>query len=113
MTDSTDCLFCKIVDGDILAEKVFENENVVAFKDISPQAPTHLLFIPKEHVVCVSETTDHRVFANVLGAMQTFTVEQGIKDFRVAINNGAGAGQTVFHLHLHLLAGREFSWPPG
>ncbi len=113
MSDPTECLFCKIVAGDIPAENVFENEKVLAFKDISPQAPTHVLFIPKKHVVCVSQTTDHTVFSDVLGAIQTFSVEHGIKDFRVAINNGAGAGQTVFHLHMHLLAGRELQWPPG
>ncbi len=111
-----DCLFCKIVAGDIPADKVYEDEHVLAFKDLSPQAPTHVLLIPKEHVVSVGELGEgqRELAANLMLAVPKVASELGISEaFRTVANTGAGAGQSVFHLHLHLLAGRPLSWPPG
>ena len=108
-----DCLFCKIIDGQIPATRLFENEYTVAFADINPQAPTHILVIPKTHVAGISETTDDTVFAQTLATLREIARQRYLSDYRVVINNGAEAGQTVFHLHMHLLAGRPFAWPPG
>lgn len=108
-----DCIFCKIVAGDIPATKVYENEHVTVFPDINPQAPTHLLIIPNTHVISIAETEDPAIYAHCVSAAKAVAAENGLKDFRLAVNNGAGAGQSVFHLHFHLLAGRAFTWPPG
>ena len=111
-----DCLFCKIVAGDIPADKVYEDEHVLAFNDISPQAPTHVLLIPKEHVVSVGalEEGQRELAANLMLAVPKVAAKLGISEaFRTVANTGAEAGQSVFHLHLHLLAGRPLSWPPG
>lgn len=113
MSENADCLFCKIIAGEIPCDKVDETEHTLTFKDISPQAPTHLLVIPKAHVTCLQETDDSDIYAHVFSAVRDVTKKLGLKDFRVAVNNGAGAGQTVFHLHAHILAGRELQWPPG
>jgi diadenosine tetraphosphate (Ap4A) HIT family hydrolase len=110
----SDCVFCKIVAGEIPSKKVFENEHVLAFEDINPKAPTHILVIPKKHVENVS---DDRADAALLGEVvaQSASVARmlGLSDFRLVVNNGKEAGQLVFHLHLHLLAGRPMKWPPG
>lgn len=113
MSEHPDCLFCKIVSGQIPTDKVAEDEHAIVFKDISPQAPTHLLIIPKVHVTNVAEVTDPAVFSQVLAMAQKTAKSLGLENFRLAINNGAGAGQSVFHLHVHLLSGRTFHWPPG
>mgnify|MGYP005673278655 CR=1 FL=1 len=113
MTTDSECLFCKIVAGDIPATIRHQDEHITAFDDISPQAPTHILVIPNTHVVSLSETDDPEIYANVLLGIKEVAHKLGLKDFRVAINNGAGAGQTVFHLHAHLLSGRKLTWPPG
>ncbi|MGE0199973.1 MAG: histidine triad nucleotide-binding protein [Candidatus Melainabacteria bacterium] len=109
----SDCLFCKIVAGDIPAERVFENDHVLAFPDINPQAPTHWLVIPKTHVAGVAAVDDPGLFQHVMAGARQAAVTAGLSDYRLVINNGAGAGQTVFHWHVHLLGGRSFSWPPG
>lgn len=110
-----ECLFCGIVAGKIPSTKVHETDDLVAFKDLHPQAPTHVLLIPKKHVAGLSSLTPEHgeVAGKLLLAVGEVAKKLGLVDFRVAINNGAGAGQTVFHLHLHLLGGRPFSWPPG
>lgn len=110
-----DCIFCQIVAGKIPAQKVHETDHVLAFKDLHPQAPTHVLVIPKQHVAGLSSLgAEHaQLSGQVLLAVGEVAKKLGLSDFRVAINNGAGAGQSVFHLHLHLLGGRALSWPPG
>jgi len=109
----TDCLFCKIVARDIPAERVFENDHVLAFPDINPQAPTHWLVIPKAHVAGVAAVEEPAMFHQVMAGAQQAALKAGLTDYRLVTNNGAGAGQSVFHWHVHLLGGRAFSWPPG
>ena len=110
-----DCLFCKIVRKEIPAKIVAESPECVAFRDINPQAPTHVLVIPREHVASLNDATD----AAMIGRLALFAAEiakrEGISEagYRTVINTNAGAGQTVFHVHLHLLGGRKFRWPPG
>lgn len=111
-----DCLFCKIVAGEIPSKTVYEDENVLAFEDVSPQAPVHVLLIPKEHVVSVGalEEGQRELAASLMLAVPKVAKQLGISEaFRTVANTGAAAGQSVFHLHLHLLAGRPLSWPPG
>ena len=109
-----DCLFCKIVSGDIPANKVREDDGTVSFVDINPQAPVHLLVIPKTHVRDLAEAGAHpEVAAALLAGISATAREHGITDFRTVFNTGAAAQQTVFHVHAHLLAGRPFTWPPG
>ncbi|PCI36961.1 MAG: histidine triad nucleotide-binding protein [Elusimicrobia bacterium] len=112
---SADCIFCKIVSGEIPAEPIFEDEDVLAFKDLHPVAPTHVLVIPKRHIVGLGAATDDD--AAVLGKVQVaaakIAADLSLKDFRVVTNNGRAVGQSVFHIHYHLLAGRRMNWPPG
>ena len=109
-----DCLFCKIVAGEIPADVVHTSERVVAFRDINPQAPTHVLVIPKEHRPNAAATAaDAETTAELLTAAAAIAEADGHADYRLVFNTGAGAGQTVFHTHLHLLAGRPLTWPPG
>lgn len=114
---SDDCLFCKIVAGDIPAKVVYENDHVMAFNDINPQAPLHVLIIPKKHIATINdlEADDAQVVGEMYLAAKQIAADAGYADtgYRVAMNCGADAGQTVFHIHLHLLAGRPLSWPPG
>lgn len=113
----TDCLFCKIVSHEIAAKLVFENEHVVAFHDIRPQAPTHVLVIPKKHIERVDHATadDVPLLGEVLLGTKAVAAKLGLSagGFRVVFNNGEGVGQSVFHIHAHVLAGRPFAWPPG
>ncbi len=112
MTDS--CLFCRIVRGEIPAKIVREDEHTVAFRDIDPKAPTHILVIPREHVASLDEATDPAMVGRLSLAAAEIARAEGITGgYRTVINTGAGAGQTVFHLHLHLLGGRKLTWPPG
>ena len=112
MTDS--CLFCRIVRGEIPARIVREDEHTVAFRDIDPKAPTHILVIPKEHVASLDEATDATLVGRLSLAAAEIARSEGLTDgYRTVVNTGAGAGQTVFHLHLHLLGGRKLTWPPG
>ena len=112
-----DCLFCKIIKGEIPSKKVYEDELVYAFEDIAPAAPVHYLVIPKEHICCAKEITaeNSAVIAHIFEVIAKLAKEnETFKDgFRVVNNCGESAGQTVFHLHFHLLAGREFAWPAG
>ena len=102
-----DCLFCKIVAGDIPSTKVYEDEQILAFRDIAPAAPVHVLFIPKAHIAGVREITadNDAVVAHIFSVIPQVAKELGITDYRVVSNNGADAGQTVHHLHFHLLGG--------
>ena len=112
----SDCLFCKIIAGQIPAKKVYEDDQVFAFEDINPQAPTHVLIIPKRHIVGLKEAKPED--AEILGYLQLVAAKLGRErkieeGYRTVYNVGPGAGQSVFHIHLHLLAGRGLAWPPG
>ena len=114
---SSDCLFCKIVAGEIPADIVFETDKVIAFRDINPQAPTHVLIIPRKHIPTINDlqSGDADEIGHLFLAAKAIAVQEGIDDagYRVAMNCNEAAGQTVFHLHLHLLGGRQLAWPPG
>ena len=112
---SESCLFCRIVRKEIPATIVFENEHVVAFRDIDPKAPTHILVVPRTHVATLDDATDARVLGEVVLAAAAIARAEGLVDggYRTVMNCGAGAGQSVFHIHLHLLGGRKLAWPPG
>jgi histidine triad (HIT) family protein len=112
-----DCLFCKIVSGDVPATVVRESARTLAFRDINPQAPTHVLVIPKEHhptAVGLAES-DADLLAEIVREAHQVAVDDGVADtgYRVVFNTGPGAGQTVFHVHAHVLGGRGLNWPPG
>ena len=116
MTD-TDCLFCRIASGDLEAQIVLENDRVVAFRDINPQAPTHVLIIPRKHVSTLNDLSagDVEDIGAMLLAAKEIAQADGVADdgYRVTMNCNAHAGQSVFHVHLHLLGGRRMEWPPG
>ena len=106
----SDCIFCKIISGDIPSERVFENEDVLAFRDTAPQAPVHILVVPKEHIPSAAEITkeNSHLAAKCLEAAPVIAKNEGLDSgFRVIINTGPDAGQTVFHLHFHILGGRH------
>lgn len=109
------CIFCGIVSGEVKSQIVYENDDVVAFKDLNPQAPTHLLIIPKKHIsrLDASQDGDAELLGKVLLAARDLAKKLDLKDFRLVTNNGKGAGQTVDHLHFHLMSGRRFLWPAG
>jgi histidine triad (HIT) family protein len=113
---AADCIFCRIADGAIPARVVFADEHVVAFHDVAPKAPTHVLVIPRRHIATLYDAGADD--AELLGRLNRTAIEVarelGLKDgFRLVFNCGEHAGQSVFHLHLHLLGGRDFAWPPG
>lgn len=110
-----DCIFCKIINGEIPADIVYEDQDVMAFKDIRPVAPNHLLFIPKKHIPTLSDLTkeDGHLMANLSLAVANVAQKKGLESYRIVCNCNEDAGQTVFHIHFHLLAGRKFQWPPG
>ncbi|MEA3285785.1 MAG: histidine triad nucleotide-binding protein [Candidatus Marinimicrobia bacterium] len=111
-----DCIFCKIIAGDIPAKLLYEDAEMLAFNDISPQAPTHILIIPKKHIAGPAALTadDELLMGKMVNLGTTLATEAGLQDgFRLVMNNGENAGQTVFHLHLHVLGGRTMIWPPG
>ena len=112
-----DCLFCKIINGDIPADIVYQDDDVLGFKDVNPQAPTHILFIPKKHIATVNdlELDDAELVGKLYLAAKKVATDAGFAEegYRLVMNCNAGAGQTVFHIHLHMLAGRALSWPPG
>ncbi|MEG2958559.1 MAG: histidine triad nucleotide-binding protein [Oscillospiraceae bacterium] len=110
-----DCLFCKIAAGEIPSRKVYEDEVCFAFYDIDPQAPVHFLVIPKQHIGSAGEVTaeNSAVVAHIFEVIANVTKQLGVTDFRVVSNCGEQAGQSVHHLHFHVLAGRDMTWPPG
>ena len=111
----SDCLFCKIAAGEIPSNKVYEDELVYAFYDIDPQAPTHFLVIPKAHIGSVAEVTgdNSAVVAHIFEVIAKVTKQLGLDSYRVVSNIGEQAGQSVHHLHFHVLSGRDMTWPPG
>lgn len=110
-----DCLFCKIAAREIPSKKVYEDDLCYAFYDIDPQAPTHFLVIPKAHIASVSEVTpeNQAVVGHIFSVIAQITKELGLESYRVVSNIGEQAGQSVFHLHFHVLSGRDMTWPPG
>ncbi|MBE56481.1 MAG: histidine triad nucleotide-binding protein [Acidobacteria bacterium] len=113
----SDCLFCRIVKGEVSATIVYEDETLVAFEDISPRAPTHVLIVPRQHVETLNDLTpnDKELVGEMIWRSAAIAKERGIADsgYRTVFNCNRGAGQTVFHIHLHLLGGRALTWPPG
>ena len=109
------CLFCRIISGEIPSSKVYEDEYVFAFRDINPQAPVHILVVPKAHICCVREITaeNSAVVAHCFEVIAKICKELGVESYRIVNNCGDQAGQTVKHLHFHVLAGRDMTWPPG
>ncbi len=110
-------IFCKIIDGEMPSDKVYEDDDVYAFSDINPAAPTHILVIPKEHIASLWEAEENQ--AELLGKLmlraRDIAKDAGLEEdgFRLVLNTGAGVGQSVFHIHLHVIGGRDLSWPPG
>ncbi len=113
----SDCLFCKIRDGEIPANIVYEDEAVLAFEDVNPQAPDHVLIVPRKHISTVNDLTDEdaKTVGQLYLAAKKITADLGVADdgYRLVMNCNEKAGQTVFHIHLHVLAGRNMTWPPG
>ena len=112
----SDTLFKKIIDREIPAEIIYEDDNCLVFKDINPVAPIHVLIIPKSQIEKVSDAinSDQDILGHLMLVAGEVARDLGVEDaFRLVVNNGSGAQQTVFHLHIHLIAGREFTWPPG
>ena len=114
---SEDCLFCKILAGDIPADIVYESETAIAFRDINPQAPTHVLVIPRKHISTINDLDefDRTLVGDLFMAAKEIAAEAGIDEsgYRAVMNCNEGAGQSVFHIHLHVLGGRGLTWPPG
>ena len=112
-----DCIFCNIIKGEIPSSKVYENDKIYAFNDISPVAPVHVLIIPKEHIESINDLTSENasVISDVMLAAKEIAAQLGISEsgYRVVTNCGQAAGQTVNHIHFHLLGGRDLAWPPG
>lgn len=115
MTLDANCLFCKIIEGDIPADIIYRDENVVAFRDITPQAPTHVLLVPTVHVenAAALAQISSVITAALFTAANEIAASEGLDGYRIVFNTGSSVGQSVFHAHLHLLGGRSFAWPPG
>lgn len=113
----TDCLFCKIVDGDLPADIVYENDSLIAFRDIDPKAPTHILLIPRRHIATMNDLQgeDRGLAGELFVTAKELAADEGLADegYRVVMNCNEAAGQSVFHIHLHLMGGRKMTWPPG
>ena len=109
------CLFCKIAAGEIPSKRVYADDLVYAFHDIAPKAPTHVLVIPRKHIARLADAApeDKELVGEVVARAAAIAHDLGLEHYRLVANNGEGAGQTVFHLHFHLLGGRPMSWPPG
>jgi histidine triad (HIT) family protein len=117
MSSAPNCLFCQIIEKKIDATIVHEDEHAIAFEDINPQAPVHTLIVPKKHIADIHSlvVTDRELIGHLFFIAKTIASKRGLDQggYRMVINNGHGAGQSVFHIHLHLLSGRKFKWPPG
>ena len=112
---SADCIFCKIIAGELPTTVVYETDDVLAFPDLHAQAPHHYLIIPKQHIASLKEATDEIILGKLLLAAKQVAINAGIADsgFRTNINCGDDGGQTVYHIHVHVLGGRRMTWPPG
>ncbi|MDH7942402.1 histidine triad nucleotide-binding protein [Pseudohongiella sp. SYSU M77423] len=114
---TSQCLFCRIIAGEIPSTRVYQDEHVYAFRDISPVAPTHILVIPRKHIASVADAEDGdcELMGSLLLAARRIAKEEGLSEggYRLVINTGDDGGQTVHHLHLHILGGRQMQWPPG
>ena len=112
-----DCIFCKIINGEIPSTKVYEDELVYAFKDINPEAPVHVLIVPKQHLTSVAhiDSSHHAMIGHIHSVAQKIAIDTDIAEdgYRLLTNIGKNGGQTVLHLHYHLLGGRQLKWPPG
>jgi len=110
-----DCLFCKIAEGETPATVVSQDEHFVAFRDIDPQAPTHVLVIPRQHIASLNEATDTALMGRLLMFARSVAAAEGVSEsgYRVVLNTNADGGQSVFHVHAHVLGGRALRWPPG
>lgn len=110
-----DCVFCKIVDGDIPSDTIYEDDQIIAFNDLDPQAPIHFLVIPKKHITSLAtlDDSDRELISHIMVSIAKFAKDQGLDSYRVVTNVGEDGGQTVPHLHFHVLGGRSFKWPPG
>lgn len=115
--NNPDCLFCKFASGELDTDIVLETDTVLAFRDINPQAPTHILIIPRKHIATINDLakSDAEEIGNLYLVAKELAKAEGIEEdgYRVVMNCNSGAGQTVYHVHLHLLGGRLFNWPPG
>jgi histidine triad (HIT) family protein len=111
------CIFCKIINKEISSKIVYEDENILAFEDINPQAPIHILIIPKEHFASLNDIPENKaeILGYILSKAQNIATQKGIaqQGYRIVLNTAKDAGQDVFHIHFHLLAGRKMNWPPG
>jgi histidine triad (HIT) family protein len=110
-----DCVFCKIAKGEIGAEFIYKDETIFVIRDLNPQAPTHLLIMPVQHIESAAHVTDQAIWSSLMGQAVKIACRLGLdkEGFRMVVNTGEQGGQTVPHLHLHLLSGRNFGWPPG
>ncbi len=117
MDHDPNCIFCKIIEKKIPSKIIYEDDAVTAFEDVNPQAPVHTLVVPKKHIPNIHSMSesDRELVGHLFFTARKIAEDKGLdaKGYRMVINNGQGAGQTVFHLHLHILSGRRFSWPPG
>lgn len=115
MADSRSCIFCRIGRGEIPAQMVMNNKDVAAFKDLNPQAPVHILIIPKKHVASLDDASDSDLLGRMMSLAAAIARQEGIakSGYRTVINTGKDGGQSVDHLHIHLLGGRAMAWPPG
>lgn len=110
-----DCVFCKIAAGEIPSEAIYEDENLIAFNDLDPQAPIHFLVIPKKHITSLAtlDEADSALISQIMLTIAKLAKENGLEGYRVVTNIGEEGGQSVPHLHFHVLGGRSFNWPPG
>jgi len=112
-----DCLFCKILDGEIPADIVYESDTAIGFRDINPQAPIHMVVIPRQHIATINDINpeDEALVGSLFSAARQIAADEGLSEdgYRAVMNCNAAAGQTVFHIHLHVLGGRQMHWPPG
>ena len=117
MNPDPNCIFCKIIEKKISARVIHEDNYAIAFEDINPQAPVHTLVVPKKHIIDIHSITiaDRELIGHLFYVAKSIAAQKGLDKggYRMVINNGLDAGQTVFHIHLHLLSGRRFTWPPG
>ena len=115
--DMSDCLFCKIVSGEIPCDKIYENDKLIAFRDIDPKAPTHILIIPKKHIRSINELDiiDQNLAGEILLTAKEIAKIENIKSsgYRTIFNTNSDGGQTVYHIHMHVMGGRQLHWPPG